>query len=48
MNNIFSTDDTRSQLMLDEEMPMLWKMTCGAISGATAQSSMSINSSIMM
>lgn len=38
MNNIFSTDDTRSQLMLDEEMPMLWKMTCGAISGATAQS----------
>ena len=39
MSRVFSQDDTRHQSELDEEIPVLLKLTCGATSGATAQSS---------
>ena len=48
MSNVFSIDDKRHQSQLDGEIPVLWKLTCGAVSGASAQSSMSIYSNIVM
>ena len=48
MSNVFSIDDKRHQSQLDGEIPVLWKLTCGAVSGTSAQSSMSIYSNIVM
>lgn len=39
MNRVLNDNDTRNQMVLDEELPVLTKLLCGAISGATAQSS---------
>lgn len=39
MTRVLNDNDTRDQMMLDEELPVLTKLLCGAVSGATAQSS---------
>ena len=39
MSSLFSSDDTRDQIEIDNELPVTYKLACGAISGATAQSS---------
>ena len=40
---LVSSNDTRSQIILDDEFPIIAKLICGAVSGAIAQSSMSLN-----
>ena len=39
LSYLLEEDDHRDQLVVDNELPVKWKLTCGAIAGATAQSS---------
>lgn len=38
LSRLLSVDDQRDQVVVDNELPVRWKLSCGAISGATAQS----------
>lgn len=38
MSYVMEKDDHREQLLMDNELLVTWKLTCGAIAGATAQS----------
>ena len=38
MSHLMSDDDHREQVFLDSELPVLWRLTCGAMAGAVAQS----------
>ena len=38
MSRVMEKEDHREQLLLDSELLVTWKLTCGAIAGATAQS----------
>ena len=37
MTQLLSADDNRKQIEIDNELPVLIKLGCGAVSGATAQ-----------
>ena len=39
MSSRFSDSDHREQVVLDDKLPVLAKLCCGAVAGATAQSS---------
>lgn len=39
MKYVLSDRDNRHQVTLDQEIPVYLKLSCGAVSGATAQSS---------
>ena len=39
MTSRFSDSDHREQVVLDDQLPVLAKLCCGAVAGATAQSS---------
>lgn len=38
MSHVLEEDDKRDQLLVDNDLRVTWKLTCGAIAGATAQS----------
>ena len=38
MSHVLEKDDKRDQLLVDNDLRVTWKLTCGAIAGATAQS----------
>ena len=38
MSHVLEKDDKRDQLLVDNDLQVTWKLTCGAIAGATAQS----------
>lgn len=38
MSQFLSDEDHRDQVIIDSELPVILKLTCGAISGACAQS----------
>jgi hypothetical protein len=39
MNKLLNAEDSRSQVYLDEELPVISKLLCGGTSGAVAQTS---------
>lgn len=39
LSYLLDDDDHRDQLIVDNELPVKWKLCCGGISGAVAQSS---------
>ena len=38
MSRLLDDSDVRQQVELDSELPVRWKLLCGAIAGATGQS----------
>ncbi len=38
LSQLLEENDHRDQLLLNEELPIKWKLTCGGLSGAIAQS----------
>lgn len=42
MSHVLEKDDKRDQLLVDNDLRVTWKLTCGAIAGATAQSGKAI------
>ena len=38
MSHVLEKDDKRDQLLVDNDLRVTWKLTCGAIAGAMAQS----------
>ena len=38
MSWLLEDDDNRNQVELDSELPVRWKLACGAIAGAVGQS----------
>ena len=37
MSHVLEKEDKRDQLLVDNDLQVTWKLTCGAIAGATAQ-----------
>ena len=38
MSRLLDDDDDRLQVQLDSELPIRWKLACGAVAGAIGQS----------
>ena len=38
MSWLLEEGDSRQQVVLDSQLPIRWKLACGAIAGATGQS----------
>lgn len=41
LSQLLEDNDVRDELLLNEELPVKWKLICGGLSGAIAQSSTS-------
>ena len=46
MQRLLDVSDQRDQVELDVDLPVLWRLSCGAVSGAVAQSGQYNNCSL--